>query len=169
VALLGPDVLDEAAALLGLLRGRGLTVATAESCTGGLIAAALTSVAGSSDVVACGFVTYSNATKAAMLGVPPALIANHGAISEAVALRMAQGALERSDATLAVAVTGIAGPGGSTAEKPVGLVWFGAARRHGPAWTERQVFPGDRTAIREATVRHAFGALRQLAVGRNAA
>lgn len=169
MALLAPDVLDEAAGLLGVLRGRGLTVATAESCTGGLIAAALTSIAGSSDVVACGFVTYSNAAKTTMLGVPSALIASQGAVSEAVALHMAEGAIERSDADIAVAVTGIAGPGGGSAEKPVGLVWFGAARRHGPAWAERSVFPGDRTAVREATVRHAFEVLRRLAAEGNAA
>ncbi len=161
--MVGEDVLAEAAALLDLLRGRGLTVATAESCTGGLIAAALTSVAGSSDVVACGFVTYSNAAKTAMLGVSPALIATQGAVSEAVALRMAEGALERSDAALAVAVTGIAGPGGGSPEKPVGLVWFGAARRSARPWAEREVFPGDRTDVREATVRQALRLLGRLA------
>lgn len=161
--MVGQDTLDEAAALLDLLRARGLTVATAESCTGGLIAAALTSVAGSSDVVACGFVTYSNMAKTAMLGVPAELIAAHGAVSEAVALRMADEALQRSEADLSVAVTGIAGPGGGTSEKPVGLVWFGAGRRGGPAWAERQVFPGNRIAVREATVRHAFQVLRRLA------
>ena len=161
--MVGSDVLAEAEALLALLRRRGLVVATAESCTGGLIAAALTSVAGSSDVVACGFVTYSNATKTAMLGVPPAVLQAHGAVSEAVARCMAEGALARSEAALTVAVTGIAGPGGGSTEKPVGLVWFGAARRDGPAWAESQVFPGDRTAVREATVQHAFGMLRRLA------
>ena len=163
VAMVGQDTLDEAAALLDLLRARGLTVATAESCTGGLIAAALTSVAGSSDVVERGFVTYSNAAKTAMLGVPAELIAAQGAVSEAVALRMATGALERSPADLAVAVTGIAGPGGGSPEKPVGLVWFGAGRRGNPAWAAREVFPGDRTAVREATVRRALQILRQLA------
>ncbi len=129
--MVGPDVLAEAEALLALLRRRDLMVATAESCTGGLIAAALTSVAGSSDVVACGFVTYSNAAKTAMLGVPPTVLQAHGAVSEAVALRMAEGALERSEATLAVAVTGIAGPGGGSAEKPrrAGLVRRRPARR----------------------------------------
>ena len=157
------DTLDEAAALLDLLRARGLTVATAESCTGGLIAAALTSAAGSSDVVACGFVTYSNAAKAAMLGVPAECITAHGAVSEAVALRMADGALQRSEADLAVAVTGIAGPGGGSPDKPVGLVWFGAGRRGSPVWAEREVFPGDRTAVREAAVRRAFQVLRRLA------
>jgi nicotinamide-nucleotide amidase len=163
--MVGQDVLDDAAALIDTLRGRGLTVATAESCTGGLIAAALTSVAGSSAVVDRGFVTYSNAAKAAMLGVPEALISEHGAVSEIVAMRMALSAIERSDATLAVAVTGIAGPGGGTAEKPVGLVWFGAARRDGPSWTAHEVFPGDRTAVRAATVRRAFDLLRDLAAG----
>jgi nicotinamide-nucleotide amidase len=163
--MVGQDLLDEAAALIDTLRGRGLTVATAESCTGGLIAAALTSVAGSSAVVDRGFVTYSNAAKAAMLGVPAALIVEHGAVSEIVALRMALGAIERSDATLAVAVTGIAGPGGATAEKPVGLVWFGAARRDGPSRTAREVFPGDRATVRAATVRRAFDLLRDLAAG----
>ncbi len=140
-------------------------MATAESCTGGLIAAALTSAAGSSDVVACGFVTYSNAAKAAMLGVPAELIASRGAVSEEVALRMAEGALERSEADLAVAVTGIAGPGGGSVEKPVGLVWFGVARRGRPAWTDQEVFPGDRTAVREASV-HAR--LRPVATPRRA-
>ena len=161
--MVGSDVLAEAEALLALLRQRGLVVATAESCTGGLIAAALTSVAGSSDVVACGFVTYSNAAKTAMLGVPPDVLQAHGAVSEVVALRMAEGALARSEAALAVAVTGIAGPGGGSAEKPVGLVWFGAARRGGAAWAEPEVFPGDRAAVREASVRRALGLFRRLA------
>ncbi len=161
--MVGQDTLDEAAALLDLLRARGLTMATAESCTGGLIAAALTSVAGSSDVVECGFVTYSNAAKTAMLGVPAELIAAQGAVSEAVALHMADGALQRSEADLAVAVTGIAGPGGGSLEKPVGLVWFGAGRRGNPTWAAHEVFPGDRTAVREVTVRHAFQVLRRLA------
>ena len=161
--MVGQDTLDEAAALLDLLRARGLTVATAESCTGGLIAAALTSVAGSSDVVTCGFVAYSNAAKAAMLGVPAECITEHGAVSEVVALRMADGALQRSEADLAVAVTGIAGPGGGSPDKPVGLVWFGAARRDSPVWAEQEVFPGDRAAVREATVRRALQMLRRLA------
>ncbi len=131
-------------------------LATAESCTGGLIAAALTHVPGSSDVVDRGFVTYSNAAKAEMLGVDPALIAAHGAVSEPVAAAMADGALARSAAGVAVAVTGVAGPGGGSADKPVGLVWFGCARRGGPARTERRVFTGDRAAVRAATVAFAF-------------
>ncbi|MGI4976495.1 MAG: CinA family protein [Janthinobacterium lividum] len=151
--------LDEAEALLALLRGRGQRVATAESCTGGLIAAALTAVAGSSDVVDRGFVTYSNAAKTELLGVPAALVEAHGAVSEAVARAMAEGAVARSPAELAVAVTGVAGPGGGTAAKPVGLVWFGLARRGGATLAESRVFPGDRAAVRLATVRHAFALL----------
>ena len=151
--------LGEAEALLALLRARGQRVATAESCTGGLIAAALTAVAGSSDVVDRGFVTYSNAAKTEMLGVPAALIEAQGAVSEAVARAMAEGAVARSPAELAVAVTGVAGPGGGTPDKPVGLVWFGLARREGTCLVEARVFPGDRAAVRLATVRHAFALL----------
>ncbi len=150
---------EAARALLAALRARGMMVATAESCTGGLIAAALTEVAGSSDVVDRGFVTYSNAAKATMLGVPSALIEAHGAVSEAVARAMAEGALARSDAAVAVAVTGVAGPGGGSADKPVGTVWFGLAATGHPPRTERVVFPGDRSAVRRATVLHAFGLL----------
>ena len=151
--------LGEAEALLALLRARGQRVATAESCTGGLIAAALTAVAGSSDVVDRGFVTYSNAAKTELLGVAAALIEAQGAVSEAVARAMADGALARSPAGLAVAVTGVAGPGGGTAAKPVGLVWCGLARRGGASLSESRVFPGDRAAVRLATVRHAFALL----------
>lgn len=151
--------LGEAEALLALLRRREQRVATAESCTGGLIAAALTAVAGSSDVVDRGFVTYSNAAKTELLGVAAALIEAHGAVSEAVARAMAEGAVARSPAELAVAVTGVAGPGGGTAAKPVGLVWFGLARRSGATLSESRVFPGDRAAVRLATVRHAFALL----------
>ncbi len=148
--------LDAAADLLERLRARGLRLATAESCTGGLIAAALTHIAGSSDVLDRGFVTYSNAAKSELLGVRAELIASHGAVSEPVAQHMAQGALERSFADIAVSVTGVAGPGGGSAEKPVGTVWFGVARRGGTVRTECQVFGGDRGAVRLATVRHAF-------------
>lgn len=131
-------------------------VATAESCTGGGIAAALTDIAGSSDVVDCGFVTYSNAAKTELLGVPAQLIASEGAVSEPVARLMAEGALERSRAHVVVAVTGVAGPGGGTADKPVGTVWFGLARRGGPTESSRQVFPGDRAEVRRATVQEAL-------------
>lgn len=148
--------LDAAADLLERLRAAGLHLATAESCTGGLIAAALTHIAGSSDVLDRGFVTYSNAAKSELLGVPAELIASHGAVSEPVARRMARGALERSSADIAVSVTGVAGPGGGSADKPVGTVWFGVARRGGMERTELRVFGGDRGAVRLVTVRHAF-------------
>lgn len=137
-------------------RERSLRIVTAESCTGGLIAAALTAIAGSSDVVDRGFVTYSNEAKTEMLGVPAALIASHGAVSEQVARAMAEGALARSPAHRTVAVTGVAGPGGGTATKPVGLVWFGLARRDGPTIAESHIFPGDREEVRAATVAHAL-------------
>jgi nicotinamide-nucleotide amidase len=150
----------EATAVLAAFRARGAMLATAESCTGGLIAAALTEIAGSSDVVDRGFVTYSNAAKTGMLGVPAGLIEAHGAVSEPVARAMAEGALERSEAAAAVAVTGVAGPGGGTAEKPVGTVWFGLARRDGAVHTERAVFAGDRAAVRRATVLRAFELLQ---------
>ena len=153
--MLDDAILAQAADLLERFRARGWRVATAESCTGGLIAAALTHVPGSSDVVDRGFVTYSNAAKVAMLGVDPALIATHGAVSGPVAAAMAAGALARSEADAVVAVTGVAGPGGGSAEKPVGTVWFGWATGGG-AGTERQVFAGDRTVVRAATVAHAF-------------
>ncbi len=145
-------VLRQAEAVLAALRARGWKLATAESCTGGLIAASLTSIAGSSDVVDRGFVTYSNAAKHEMLGVDMALIAEHGAVSEPVARAMAEGALARSQADVTVAVTGVAGPGGGSAAKPVGLVWFACARRDAATRSERQVFPGDRTGVRAATV-----------------
>ena len=151
--------MSDAARLLDRCRDAGLRLATAESCTGGLVAAALTEVAGSSDVVDRGFVTYSNAAKTEMLGVPADLIAAHGAVSEAVARAMAEGALARSRAQLAVAVTGLAGPGGGSADKPVGLVWLGCARAGGDTLTARHVFPGDRTAIRRAAVAEALALL----------
>lgn len=145
-------ILEQAARLLQECRRRGLRLVTAESCTGGLIAAALTAIPGSSDVVDRGFVTYSNAAKTEMLGVPADLIASVGAVSEAVAARMAEGALAHSGADLAVSVTGVAGPGGGSAEKPVGLVWFGIAARQLPTQTTRLLFPGDRTDIRRRSV-----------------
>ena len=152
-----------AARVLELCRARGLTLATAESCTGGLIAAALTGIAGSSDVVERGFVTYSNAAKSELLGVPAALIASSGAVSGAVAAAMAEGALAHAPVDLAVSVTGIAGPGGATPGKPVGLVWFGLARRGAAAKAERLVFPGDRSAVRRAAVARALALLAEAA------
>ena len=132
-------------------------LATAESCTGGLIAAALTAIAGSSDVVDRGFVTYSNAAKREMLGVSAGLLERHGAVSEEVARAMAEGALARSGATVTVAVTGIAGPGGGSAEKPVGLVWLACAGKDRPTRSLRLLERDkDRSGIREATVLAAF-------------
>ena len=145
-----------AEAVLTRCRERKLMVATAESCTGGLIAAALTDIAGSSDVVERGFVTYSNRAKTEMVSVPAALIERHGAVSAEVARAMAVGALGHAPVDLAVAVTGIAGPGGGSAEKPVGLVHFCAARKGRQAHSEHHVYPGDRSEIRRATVERAL-------------
>jgi nicotinamide-nucleotide amidase len=147
-----PDLLTEAEALLAACRTAGLRIVTAESCTGGLIAALLTEIPGSSDVVDRGMVVYSNDAKAAQLGVPPALIVAHGAVSEEVARAMAEGALRHADAQLSIAVTGVAGPGGGTPHKPVGLVHLASARAGGSVIHERRVFPGDRAAIRLASV-----------------
>lgn len=138
-----------------LMLEKGLWLATAESCTGGLIAAACTELAGSSAWFDRGFVTYSNAAKTAMLGVAPALIAQHGAVSEAVVRAMACGALARAQAQVAVAVTGVAGPGGGSDAKPVGTVWLGWALP-GQVHAECRHFPGDRAAVRAATVQHAL-------------
>ncbi|MBV8070766.1 MAG: CinA family protein [Acidobacteriaceae bacterium] len=137
-------------------RSHLVKLATAESCTGGLVAATLTAIAGSSEVVDRGFVTYSNAAKVEMLGIPPDLIDAHGAVSEAVARAMARSALARSRSDLAIAITGIAGPSGGTPEKPVGLVWFGLASRAGLVKADKVIFPGDRQAVRIATVRRSF-------------
>jgi nicotinamide-nucleotide amidase len=137
-------------------REKKLMLATAESCTGGLIAGALTEIAGSSDVVERGFVTYSNRAKNEMLGVAAPLIAWHGAVSAEVARAMATGALAHAPVELAIAVTGIAGPGGGSPDKPVGLVHLAVARRGEKVQNEHQVFPGDRTAIRQATVLRAL-------------
>ncbi|WP_051392082.1 CinA family protein [Rhodoferax saidenbachensis] len=136
-------------------------LATAESCTGGMIAAACTDLAGSSQWFERGFVTYSNAAKTELLGVDAALIATHGAVSEEVVRAMAQGALTHSHTQVAVAVTGVAGPSGGSAAKPVGTVWFGWATPGGLV-SEVQHFPGDRAAVRSATVQHALHRLLTL-------
>lgn len=149
-------ILTQAEDVLAQLRARSWKITTAESCTGGLIAACLTAIAGSSDVVDRGFVTYSNAAKTMMLGVDAASIEAVGAVSEEVARAMAEGALARSDADVAVSVTGVAGPEGGTTAKPVGLVWFALATKAG-VWSEHKVFSGDRAAVRAATVEHALG------------
>ncbi len=138
----------KAAEVLAEFKAAGLKLATAESCTGGMVAAALTAIAGSSDVVERGFVTYSNAAKTEMLGVPPSLIAQHGAVSEQVARAMAEGALEHSHAHVAVSVTGIAGPGGGSDHKPVGLVHFGRAAKGSPTISQKRIFSGDRDDVR---------------------
>jgi nicotinamide-nucleotide amidase len=143
---------DSVEALADALRSRSLKLATAESCTGGMIAAACTSIAGSSDWFERGFVTYSNEAKSEMLGVDAALIAAHGAVSEAVVRAMAEGALAHSRADVAVAVTGIAGPGGAVPGKPVGTVWLASARRGAATLAEHVLFGGDRAAVRAATV-----------------
>ncbi len=159
------DLITAAKVVLDRARAGGLKIASAESCTGGLIAASLTEVPGSSDVFECGFVTYSNEAKTELLDVPPSLIADPGAVSDPVACAMAEGALAHARADIAVAVTGIAGPGGGTPEKPVGLVFIGAARRGQPAIVERHIFTGDRADIRRATVLRALELLLSLAGG----
>ncbi|RJP66388.1 MAG: CinA family protein [Comamonadaceae bacterium] len=151
---------DLVTALARELKARGWMMATAESCTGGLIAGACTEVSGSSDWFERGFVTYSNAAKHGLLGVPMALIEAHGAVSEPVARAMAAGALAHAPVQLTVAVTGVAGPTGGSADKPVGTVWFGWATPDG-VFTEHRRFDGDRAAVRQATVRHALAGLLQ--------
>ena len=153
---------DMAAALLA----RGWMMATAESCTGGLIAAACTELAGSSNWFDRGVVTYSNQAKTDLLGVPAALIDQHGAVSEAVARAMASGALARSQAQVAVAVTGVAGPTGGSPDKPVGTVWLAWAVQDGRIQAQRHQFAGDRAAVRTATVQCALQGVLDLALNR---
>lgn len=155
-----PALLDLIGRLAQRLRERGWMMATAESCTGGLIAGACTELSGSSDWFERGFVTYSNLAKCELLGVAADLIDTHGAVSEPVARAMAVGAVERSGARCAVAVTGVAGPTGGTPDKPVGTVWFGWCTPAG-LFTERQRFNGDRATVRRASVAHALGGLLQ--------
>ena len=157
------DLRSRAERLLAAARAEGVKIAAAESCTGGLIAGLLTEIPGSSDVFDRGFVTYSNQAKEEMLGVPGAMLRQHGAVSEAVARAMAEGAIRNSVAQLSVAVTGIAGPGGGTEDKPVGLVHIAAARA-GEATLHRECRFGDvgRTEIRLASVERALGLLEGL-------
>tara|TARA_R110002020_G_scaffold15143_42_gene53943 strand:- start:1162 stop:1659 length:498 start_codon:yes stop_codon:yes gene_type:complete len=157
------SLVTSATALLELCRSRGVMLATAESCTGGLIAATLTEVAGSSDVVDRGFVTYSNAAKRELLGVATDLIEEEGAVSEKVVRAMAKGALERSGADVTVAVSGVAGPGGGTEDKPVGLVHFAAARTGRPTLHRERRF-GDigRAEVRLESVAEAFALIEQV-------
>ena len=160
----GPELIERVQALLGLCRSKRLTIAVAESCTGGLLAATLTKVAGSSDVFERGFVTYSNEAKEAMLGVPPMAVECFGAVSQETARAMAKGALLHAPVDLALSITGIAGPGGGTSEKPVGLVHFAAASRSGQL-VHRECRFGDigRQQIRLASVLQALAMLQELA------
>jgi nicotinamide-nucleotide amidase len=164
-------VIDEAlhktaAHVLGVFRARGLKLATAESCTGGLVVASLTEIAGSSDVVDRGFVTYSNEAKEAMLGVPAATLKRHGAVSAETAAAMAAGALKNSLADVSVAITGIAGPGGGTKQKPVGLVHFAAASRDGRRIAKSRSYGKiGRRRVRERSVAEALDLLASLAQG----
>jgi nicotinamide-nucleotide amidase len=155
--LVDVQALDSLLGQLALaLTSRGLMLTTAESCTGGMVASACTSIAGSSDWFERGFVTYSNEAKAEQLGVPGALIARHGAVSGEVAMAMALGALQHSRAQVSVAITGIAGPGGGTEAKPVGTVWFGFATGRDFVRTEVKRFRGDRSAVRSSATKHAL-------------
>jgi nicotinamide-nucleotide amidase len=158
------ELADRASALLDLCRARGLKIATAESCTGGLVAATLTEIAGSSDVLDRGFVTYSNASKQVMLGVAAATLEQFGAVSRQTAEAMAKGALAHAPVDLAISITGIAGPGGATAEKPIGLVHFAAATRSGRV-VHQECQYGDigRAQVRRASVIQALAMLRALA------
>jgi nicotinamide-nucleotide amidase len=155
------EILALANSVIDAYRARGWRLATAESVTGGLVAAALIAIVDSSDVVERGYVTYSNAAKIEMLGVPEPTILAHGAVSAEVAKAMAAGAARRAGVDIAVSVTGIAGPHGGTAEKPVGLVHIGIARRGQGGRSEHHIFPGDRTAIRRAALVRALEMLKE--------
>jgi nicotinamide-nucleotide amidase len=157
-----PAITELARRLGAACKRRGVMVATAESCTGGGVAEAITRIAGSSDWFERGFVTYSNGAKEEMLGVSAAALVAHGAVSEAVAAEMAAGAIAHSAADVAAAITGIAGPGGGTPEKPVGLVWFAWAYRGGSAQCRRFVFKGDREAVRRQSIAVALQGLIDL-------
>lgn len=148
--------LEAAQSLITACRAGQLRLAVAESCTGGLLAALLTEVAGASDVFDRGFVTYSNEAKTELLGVDASLIQTHGAVSELVSLQMAEGALARSNADVSIAITGIAGPAGGSVEKPVGLVHFGCAKVGSNTLHDQEIFSGSRSDIRQDAVRHAL-------------
>ncbi|MGM0560632.1 MAG: CinA family protein [Pseudomonadota bacterium] len=155
------DLIESAAKLLEDCRTRQIRITTAESCTGGLLGGLLTETAGSSDVVDCGFIVYSNTAKARLLGVDPGIIESFGAVSRETAQAMAEGALDKSpNAQLAVSITGIAGPGGGSTEKPVGLVHFGVAGSKVKTEATHQVFPGNRQAVRQASLRQALSLLQ---------
>ena len=156
-AILPAEVLEKSAQVLEKLKAAGLMAVTAESCTGGLVAGALTAHAGSSEAVAGGFVTYSNTMKQVALGVPSDMLAEWGAVSAQVAQAMAEGALAHApDAGIAVSLTGVAGPAGGSETKPVGLVWFGLQRAGRASLTQKQIFAGNRTEVRAQAVMHAL-------------
>jgi nicotinamide-nucleotide amidase len=160
------ELIQSAEALLSACRGRKMKVVTAESCTGGLIAAVLTEIPGSSNVVERGFVTYSNEAKIDMLGVTAAVIERHGAVSAAVALAMVEGALKQSRADIAVAVTGVAGPSGGTVQKPVGLVYVAVEQKGKPAVAQRFNFSDmSRQDVRLSSVREALRLLSEAIAG----
>ena len=149
---LPPDLVELAKAVLMAAKERSKRIVTAESCTGGLLTGCLTANARSSDVIDCGFITYSNESKSRLLGVPRDAIKDHGAVSDLVASAMAEGALAQSDADMAVSITGIAGPGGGSKEKPVGLVYMALAQTGEDAMVKRYVFAGTRSDVRRAAV-----------------
>lgn len=155
-------ITNQTTALLSLLKSKGLKLATAESCTGGLIASLITEISGASEVFECGFVTYSNDSKTNLLGVDEKLIAQHGAVSEEVAIAMAKGTLKKTGADIAVSVTGIAGPNGGTEQKPVGLVFIAVANKNGSACT-KNIFSGNRNEIRSQSVEVALQMLHDVA------
>jgi nicotinamide-nucleotide amidase len=163
--MLTDDTLAAAEALVRDLAAGKLRIATVESCTGGLLSAAITAVSGSSDVFERGYVTYSNEAKTELVRVPRELIMHQGAVSEDVAQAMAEGAFRLTRVDITISITGIAGPGGGTDTKPVGLVHFGAVNRTGLLLLEHEVFPGDRAAVRNAAVAHALDLLRRMMPG----
>ncbi len=149
-----------AAALVALCKARGIRMATAESCTGGLVAGAITAIPGASAVFTHGFISYANEAKMQMLGVSEATLAAHGAVSSETAAAMASGAKQRAGADLAISTTGVAGPDGGSTEKPVGTVWFGLATPHGVT-TYHRIFPGNRDDVRQASVEYALALLQE--------
>ncbi|MBX9726959.1 MAG: CinA family protein [Rickettsiales bacterium] len=158
--MFSPELLHHAETLLQQLRAQNLTLSTAESCTGGLLSALITEISGSSDVFSHGYITYANAAKTGMLAVPEALLTAHGAVSEEVARAMAEGALHASGASISIAITGIAGPGGATANKPVGLVHLASARRGASTRHHNHNFLGNRSEVRIHAVKAALELLR---------
>nr|WP_086940960.1 nicotinamide-nucleotide amidase [Thaumasiovibrio occultus] len=162
--MLSETIIQQATQLGEILLAKGWQVTTAESCTGGGISYALTEISGSSSWFERAFVTYSNEAKAELVGVDPAIIASHGAVSEPVVVAMARGAREAANADLAVAVSGVAGPTGGTPDKPVGTVWFGIANQHGQCFADRVCFSGSRQQVRLQTISHALTLLQQAAL-----